>query len=259
MANFSFFLSIIYLLIGRGAFALSSDSLVAVSKEPFSLPSGSVHWGDYFIWSDNVEISGTIEGDLYVLGGQVIVDGEVHGDIIGMAGSIDISGSVSGNIRVLAGQVLISGVIGRSVSLAAGSAQFLPASAVGSNIALLAGNADVAAVVGNNVSAVASNLRLSSVVGGGVQAYVGQLRITSRARIGGSVDYQSSDLAWIDPGAAIAGSVIHHPSLIHELFHGTWAQGILIGGKVLALLMNFIYTFVIGLILIKTFHYPLAF
>lgn len=235
--------------------AISGQALASSSVEDksVSIPAGIVHIGDYFVWSDSVEISGIIEGDLYVLAGQVIIDGEVHGDVIAMAGSIDVSGSVTGNIRVLAGQVLISGIVGRNVSLAAGNAQFLPSSSIGHNVALLAGNADVGAVVGDDVSVVASNLRLSSIIGRKVRAYVGQLRITSKARIGGNVDYQSSDSAWIDSGAVIGGTVTHQPSLVHELFRDTWAHGLIVGGRVLALLMNFIYSFVIGLVLIKMF------
>ncbi len=79
------------------------------------------------------------------------------------------------------------------------------------------------------------------------------MRITSRAVIDGDLDYRSSTPAWIEQGAVIKGAITHHPSFVHELVKGTWIQGLLVGSKVLAILMNFLYTFVIGVILIKMF------
>jgi hypothetical protein len=79
------------------------------------------------------------------------------------------------------------------------------------------------------------------------------MRITSKAVIDGNLDYRSSSPAWIEQGAVIRGTITHHPSFVHKLVGGTWIQRVLMGTKVLTILMNFLYTFVIGVILIKLF------
>ena len=217
------------------------------------LPAGTIHQGDFFGLSDSIEISGEVYGDVYLLANQIVIDGTVHGDVIAGGGSIDLSGIVSGNIRVIGGQVLVSGVIGNNITALAGNVQLLGSASVGNNVVITAGNGDLGAKIGGEATVIASNVRISSYIAQQIKAYVGHFRITSKAHIGGNVDYQSSTLAWIDQGAVIQGEVVHHPSLVHGLIQGTWIQHLLVGGKIVALLMNFIYTLVVGIILIKMF------
>jgi cytoskeletal protein CcmA (bactofilin family) len=226
------------------------------SKEKSSvvvLAQGVVHEGDYFAMADSVEISGEITGDLYLMASQVLIDGKVDGDVLAIAGSMEISGKVLNNVRLMAAQTLISGSIGRNVTVLGGNVQLLPSARVEGNVVAAAGNVDLSSSIGSDVTVAASNLRLSSQIKDNVQAYVGQLRITSRAQIGGAVDYCSNSRGWIDEGAVIRGTVTMHPSLVHELTRGTWVEGFLVGSKLIALLMNFMYTFVVAWVLMRAF------
>jgi cytoskeletal protein CcmA (bactofilin family) len=217
------------------------------------LASSEVHNGDFFAWGRSVEISGVVNGDVYAFAEQVIIDGVVNGDLLACGGSIDISGKVSRNCRLLAGQVLLSGQVGNNLSAVTGNLQLLNSGAVGGNVVSVAGNADLGSYIGSSSTLVASDLRVSSEIHKNLDAYVGQMRITSRASIGGNLDYQSNTAAWIEPGATIGGTVTHRASFVHGLIEGTWFQGFLTGTKVLTILMNFAYTFVIGIILVKIF------
>jgi hypothetical protein len=217
------------------------------------LPFGAVHNGDYFAMGRSVEISGTVNGDVYVLAEQVVIDGVVNGDLLCIAGSVDISGKVAYNCRIVGGQVLISGEVGKNVTAVAGNLQLLSSAFLGKNLVATAGNVDLAAKIGYDATVVASNLRISSQITNDLQCYVGQMRITSRAVIGRNLEYRSNNSAWIEPGATIRGTTTYHPSFVHELVKGTWIQSLLVGSKIVAILMNFIYTFVIGIILIKIF------
>jgi hypothetical protein len=241
------------LLILASAFLSAEENAFSPPKNVLILAAGEVHQGDYFAMGTSVEISGTVNGDVYVLAEQVVIDGVVHGDVLGCVGSIDISGTVSGNCRLVAGQVLISGAIGNNVTALAANFQVLSSAAVGGSLVTAAGNVDLAAGIGTDAVIAASNLRLSSHIRNDLQAYVGHMRITSKGSVGGNVDYKSSSEAWIEKGAIIHGTITHHPSFVHGLVKGTWIQGLLVGSKVLALLMNFIYTFVVGILLIKVF------
>lgn len=217
------------------------------------LPSGTVFEGDYFAFGDSVEISGVVNGDVYVLANQVVIDGIVNGDVLVAAASIEIAGKVAHNVRSIGGQVLVTGQIGNNFSTLAGNVQLLPSSTVGGNLVITAGNVDLSSQGASDGVIVASNLRVSGLLKGFLKAYVGQLRITSKANIIGNVEYRSSASAWIDPSAKIEGTVIYHPSLVHGLVQGTWLQRLLVGSKVVTLLMNFFYTLVVGIILLKVF------
>jgi cytoskeletal protein CcmA (bactofilin family) len=217
------------------------------------LPAGAVHNGDYFASARTVEISGTVNGDVYLFAEQVLIDGVVNGDILCCAGSIDISGKVTHNCRILGGQVLISGEIGNNVTVVAGNLQLLASSSLGGNFVATAGNVDLAAKIASDATVLASNLRVSSQIGNDLLCYVGQMRMTSKAVIGRNLEYRSNTQAWIEPGATVGGMTTHHPSFVHELVKGTWIQSFLVGSKIVATLMNFIYSLVIGVILIRIF------
>lgn len=234
-------------------FLSAQEKEIDAEERVVVLPYGTIYQGDYFAIGSCVEISGTVNGDVYVFAEQVIIDGTVHGDVLGMGGSIDISGKIVGNCRLIAGQILISGTIDKNITAISGNLQCLNTASIGNNMVAVAGNVDLAAKIGFDATIVASNLRVSSQIKQDLQGYVGQMRLTSRATIGRNLDYRANNPIWIEPGAWIGGTVTHHPSFVHELVQGTWIQGFLVGSKVLAMLMNFIYTFVVAAILCKIF------
>lgn len=235
------------------AFLSADEKEQAEQQKIVILPSGSVYDGDYFAFGSSVEISGTVNGDIYALAEQVIIDGIVNGDVLAAGGSIDISGKVKHNCRLIGGQILISGEVGNNITAIAGNLQLLSSSSVGGNIVATAGNVDLAAKIGSDATVLASNLRVSSQIKKDLLGFVGQMRLTSRAMIGGDLDYRTNTPIWIENGAIVRGTMTHHPSFVHELVKGTWIQSLLVGSKVLAILMNFIYSFVIGIVLIKIF------
>jgi cytoskeletal protein CcmA (bactofilin family) len=233
-----------------------STSFAAKTKdvsEPSTiiLPIGTVHEGDYFVCASNVEISGKVTGDVYACASQLSIDGEVAGDVLAAGGSMMISGIVHGNARLIGGQITLSGTVGRNATVIGGNLDLM--GKVAGNVVSVVGNGSLSAAIDGEATMVASNLRISGDVAKSMHAYVGAMRITSRAKIGGQLEYSSNTEAYIDPGAKIQGQLIHHPSLLHDILHGNWMQGVLVGSKVAAVLMNFLYTLVIGWILIRLF------
>jgi len=218
-----------------------------------ALPAGEIIHGDYFVWGTTVEVSGEVEGDVYVAGGQIVVDGTVHGDVLAIGGSVVISGKVLGNVRIACGQLAVSGSIGRSCTLAGANIELLPSASVGGSLVAAAGNLDLAAPVGEGIRLSAGNIRLSSSVGQGVQAAVGQMRLTSKAFIGGDLLYASSEDAVIDPMATVKGEIIHKPSVVRELIGSDFFEKFLIGSRVVAHLMNFLYSLGVGILFLRLF------
>jgi len=217
------------------------------------LPASAVHNQDFFAYGKSIEISGTVNGDVYVFGGQVFIDGVVNGDVLVAGGSVEISGKVSRNVRLLSGQASISGTVGRSVTAVTATIELSPSARVGRNVVILSGNVDLESMVGSNARVYASNLRISDGIGGSLYAYVGSMRVTSKARITGDVEYWSNKNALIDSHAKIGGELIHHPSFFYSIFHGKIFKSLKIGSKFAALSMNFFYTLVIALILMRYF------
>jgi hypothetical protein len=148
---------------------------------------------------------------------------------------------------------MLSGNVGHNVSVIAGNVQFANSGEILGNIVCVAGNIDLAASIQGDANIISSNLRVSNRIQRNLSAYVGQMRVTSRAQIGNDLEYRSSSIAYIDPNAKIGGKVVHYATLVHHLFQGKWLQGLVWGSKIAAFLMNFIYTFAIGIVMIRIF------
>ena len=217
------------------------------------LPRGKVHEGDYFTTGRSIEISGIVQGDVYLFGSQIRVDGRIEGDVIATGATVDISGEVLGNVRVIGGQVELSGIIGRNVTVIGGNIELASSAVIGRNAIFTGGMIDLAGEVRENVTLTASNVRLSGEIGGNVKAYAGQLRASSKMKIGGDLEYSSSSEALIDTGAQIEGTVTYHHSAMREFFYGRWRQKVVIGSRIAGLVMNFLFSFVIGWLFIKLF------
>ena len=218
-----------------------------------SLPAGSVYHGDYFAMGSNVEISGTVEGDLYLLAAQAFVDGHVKGDILVCAGNAQISGIVDNNVRAIAGQGTIDGNIGHSVTAIGGNVQLSSSAKLGGNLVCVAGTTEILSSITGDATVAASHLRVSGSIGDRLNAYVGKLRLTSKAHVGSDLEYKSDEEALIDPEAQIGGKIIHHTSVVQKFIGGGWLKGVIVGSKVVGFIMNFIYSFVVGWLLIRLF------
>ncbi|HSX12098.1 MAG TPA: polymer-forming cytoskeletal protein [Rhabdochlamydiaceae bacterium] len=218
------------------------------------LPRGQVHQGDYFAAESNIEVSGEVIGDVYVFGQQIVIDGTVRGDVIVFGGTVDISGEIEGNVRAVGGQILLVGNVGRNVTVIGGNAQLLYPATIKGNFVCVAGNCDMAATVGNDTKVFSSNLRVSGEIQNNLIAHVGDLRVTSNAKVGGNLQYSSNAIAFIDPSAQIQGKIIHHPSAFRNFIKGQWLEGFYFVTRIAGLLMNFLFSFVVGWVLIR--FYP---
>lgn len=222
------------------------------------LPAGTIYEGDYFVTGNSVEISGTVHGDVYALAEHLTIDGVVHGDVLACAGNIEILGTVKRSCRLVGGQIFVSGSIGNNLTAIGANVQLAGSSHIDDGGVFIAGNLDLGGMIQESATVIASNVRISSSIQKNLQAYIGRMRMTSKTVIGGNVDYHSHEVAQIDPLAKIKGDLMYHPFFVQSLVKGTWVQKVLMGSKLIGILMNFFYTFVIGLILIKIFPQNLS-
>lgn len=241
MKRFFIALSLLFLATGW------SDGSIVV------LPRGVVHEGDFFAFGKSIEISGIVKGDVYAFGAQIVIDGVVEGDVLLAGGSVSITGKIRESVRSLVGQMLISGDIGESVTCIAGNTEILPSSFIGRSLVALAGNVDLSGPIMQNARTYASNVRLAGKIDRNFYGFVGRLHITSSATINGRLDYWSDDEALISPYAHIH-RMKRHTTTYWKGFFDSFLSGILkISARYMPLMMNFFYSFIIGLVIMRFF------
>lgn len=219
-----------------------------------TLPYDQVIEGDFFAFGETVEISGTITGDLYILASQAFVDGVVKGDLLIAAGTGEIEGDIEGNVRALGGRILLGGRVGHNATVMGGSIDVSSACSVENNLVLAGGNLDMGGVVHGVATILGSGARISGTLLGPSKAYVGTLRIGPKAKLIGSLLFSAHRGATIDPRAEITGVLTEKPGPFKEVFRGDVLGRLQFGSHLLAYLMNFVYSLLVGIILLRLFR-----
>lgn len=215
------------------------------------LPAEEVFSGDYYALGDLIEIAGVVQGNAYLAGTQVQIEGEIQGNLFVVAGSLEITGTVHGKVWALAGGATFQGDVGELILLSA-SAQLSESGQIQRDLILCAGNAEVDDRIGGNATILASNLKVSGVIEHNLKSFVGKLRILPGAWIKGDLRYKSNDVALIDSAAKIGGTILYQHSPLRDF------RGVVIGSKIVGFLMNFLYTYVMGMIIIRLFPHKLS-
>lgn len=207
--------------------------------------------GDYFAFGPHVEISGTVHGDVYAAGGEVLVDGTVDGDLIVAGGDVTLSGKVAQDARVAGGNVTISGQIDRNASVAGGDVHLTESAHVQGNLLTGAGNVQMAGQVDRDVRIGAGSFTLSNKIGGDLIVAAAAIRLTSKASVGKNIRYWSEDEPSIDEGAAVLGTVMRRE--VPESFKGERFRRGLTGMRVMAGVISFVSTLILGLLLLRIY------
>ncbi|OGY21857.1 MAG: hypothetical protein A2126_02980 [Candidatus Woykebacteria bacterium GWB1_45_5] len=218
-----------------------------------TVPAGEVINKDYFATGDTVEISGTVNGDVYAFGGQVLVDGTVNGDLIAAGGLVNISGDISQDARVGGGQVTISGKIGRNLTVGGGNVDITSSATIAGGAVVGGGNVSLAAPVGKDAKIGAGNLTVSNTIAGDLDAGVGVMRLTSKAQIGGNLNYWSDQNASIDKNAKVVGKITKNKPAEAAKPSAKKVFGLFTGFNLIVGAISLISTLILGLLIIALF------
>jgi hypothetical protein len=131
----------------------------------------------------------------------------VNGDLLVAGGTIHIAGKVSQNVRAAGGNVNISGIVGKNVSVFGGNISVDPSAKLNGNLTSAAGNITLSAPVAGDVTLGSGNTTVSTTIGGNMETAAGKLLLTPGARISGNLTYWSNNLADIQTGATVSGSI----------------------------------------------------
>ena len=241
----SFFSFVVCFLFGESIQHPANDRIVISTYEMID--------HDYFAYSRYVEISGTVKGDVYLFGGEVIINDTIEGNLFVFSGTVRVNGHINRDAYLFGGEIIISGEIKGNVTALAGRIELAPSAKIGKNAFLLAGHVNLEGLIWGSVHIYASYLHFSGRVNQDMLAHVGAMYVERKAWIGGMLNYWSGEKAFISPEAQVIGEVTYHPSFIFSLLHGKFLKHFKIGSKLVTLMMNFLYTFVIALILMRYF------
>ena len=204
--------------------------------------------GDTYIAGSRVDVSGTVNGDLVVAGGQVNIDGTINGDILVAGGQVTVRGSASQNLRVIGGNVLILGSVGRNVSVIGGTITVDSRAKISGNAAFAGGNVELLTEV-KNLSLTAGSATIGSEVLGNVSAGAGSLYLSQNAKIDGNLDYWSQEMATINRGATVSGSVTFHKTQASRNYRQTSEETVGAVGSFIGI-VSFIGSLILGLLVL---------
>lgn len=220
-------------------------------RERVVLGAGQETQGDYFGFGPHVEISGTVHGDVYAAGGEVLVDGVVDGDLIVAAGVVRVSGEVTQDVRIAGGTVTLSGTIHRNATIAGGEVHLTESSHLKGNAVIGAGNLLLGGSTDGDVRIGAGNVTLSKTIGGNLDVAAAAIRLTSKASVGKNIRYWGDKDPSIDEGARVLGTVTRHP--VPEVFKGKEVRRGVAGVKLVAGMVSFASTLLLGLLLLRIY------
>lgn len=222
-------------------------------SEEVSVLTSEVFEGDYYALGDMIEVAGLIKGNAYLAGAEVSVLGEIEGDLFVAAGNLEIMGQVGGSVIGICGEAHIEGKVLKNLTLLSAN-PYLDASAmIHGDLILCAGNGDLSGRVEGKSLAFASDLKIEGEFAKNVRVFAGKLRIEPRAHILGELKYNSNEKAIIDPRAQIDGGILYDHSVFRDLVDSPLIRGLIIGSKIAAFFMNFCYTLIMAMILIRLF------
>ncbi len=249
---------LIYFLVLISFCSLSSlraddEDILAGSGSVSILPPGVVFEGRYFGTGEVVELSGVVHGNAYLMGSQVIVSGEVEGDLIAIGATVVITGKVRGNVKLVAGQGDIAGDIRGNLEVLGININMMPQGRVGGSVFFAGGYGEIDNTIAGNATVLAGGLKVAGTLEKNLQTFVGRLNIKPTAVIDGNLKYRSGHVALIDSQARIGGQVLYKQTLFKDAMDMPVLRRLLVGSKVATFLMNFFYTFVVGVVFIRMF------
>jgi len=165
---------------------------------------------DFYAFSDDIRIDGTITGDLSALGAQTTIKGNI-GRSANLAGRyVDHNGSVGGALRFFGDRLTVSGRVGGSL-LAFGRLVILnQGSVIERDVNIRAATAELGGSVLGNVHCTGGSISISGQIGGDVTLEGDEITISPPAVIRGNLTYKTEreDRLKLEPGVTVIGQTI---------------------------------------------------
>lgn len=194
----------------RGS-ALAQTNPVPNLGEDVIIGEGEVIEGPYIKYSNNVTISGTVNGDVFVAGSFVTIDGKINGDLIVGGGAVLIKGEVTDDVRAGGGMVTIDGKVGKNVTALAGTVTLGSDADVDGNVLVVGNNFAHLGNIDGKLQIYANEATLAGRIGKNVEARADRVAVLKMAILDRNLLYTSDKEASVSAEARIVGTVKRTP------------------------------------------------
>jgi cytoskeletal protein CcmA (bactofilin family) len=162
------------------------------NNDRITINAGETINEDLYIAGGEVIINGTINGDLFVTGGTVSLNGTVADDVFVLSGRLSINGTINDDLRSIGGNTEINGRIRGDFLSLGGDVKITDRGRIDGRSYISSGKVSISGQIQNiNISAA-------------------EIEIRNTARIGGDVNYISTNEPSIEDGAIIGGIINRH-------------------------------------------------
>ncbi len=256
LAAFGLSAILISLVIVQAAFA---QFLTIPKDESYIMESDEVIDGNLFIAGEEIRLYGTITGDLYAAGGVLEIAGTVNGDVYSTGGQVIVSGTVGQDLHVIAGEFdMLNATIGDSVIIASGDVTTDLNTSIGGNMIFATGVAQVASSVGRDIVGATGLFNFSGATGGDLLLAADDLKLVDGASVSGDFVYRAEDQAYIANDVTVAGETVFK-EINWDKYQFNPADWMKTAVNWIMILISFIFTLVLGAVLIPFFPKQFAF
>jgi cytoskeletal protein CcmA (bactofilin family) len=165
---------------------------------------------DFYAFSDDIRIDGTITGDLTSLGAQTTIKGNIGGSANVGGRYVDQNGSVERSLRFLGDRLTVSGRVGGSLVAFGRSVILNQGSVIEKDVDIGAATAELEGSVLGNVHCSGGSITISGQIGGDVTLEGDEMTISPPAVIRGNLTYTTKrkDQLKLEPGVTVIGQTI---------------------------------------------------
>lgn len=167
---------------------LAGGSFCATQSASYLIPTGETEERDLYLWSQRLDIDGTLDGDLITWVQSCSISGVVTQDFNGMGQDIRIGGEIGDDVRILCQDLTITGTV-------KGDVLFLGANLVLSEGAKIEGSL----LAAGGVIVVNGDVAGDARVAGGT--------VTLNGSVAGDAEFRTDGGLTVGPGASIAGNL----------------------------------------------------
>jgi hypothetical protein len=181
--------------------------------------------GTAYLAGRNINAAGEVNGDLYCAGQNVNISGKVHGDIICAGQTINITATVDGDVRLAGQDVSINSSIANNATIAAQTFTLNSSGKIGQDITGGTDSMVINGTIGRDLVLGGNSASINGTIGRNIKSQIEKLSLGNSAKVGGSIDYTSSNQLVKAPGATIAGPIHHSQPKKHEHKNGWFGIG----------------------------------
>ena len=168
---------------------------------------------DFYAFSDDIRIDGTITGDLSVFCAQTTIKGNI-GRSANLAGRyVDHNGSVGGSLRFFGDRLTAGGRVGGSLVAIGRLVILSQGSVVEKDVHIFASEAELEGSVLGNTRCSGKSVTITGQIGGDLYVEADEIVVSPPAVIRGNFTYQTEreDQLKLEPGVTVIGQTIWQP------------------------------------------------